>query len=377
MKKNKIITTILFCAFNAVFCHHLESKEIDPDIRILSAYAKQNGCKDMPYAKFREKCISLFGLDIDNYQSNDMNIIIDRTEYSISKLGLFLKTFPESLFYQPSINGVVTDQQATSMLANGDNGIGDKFIAYNKLLFYDDHSVENYFEKNPESAIEVVFNLNYESSERMLTTAIKLARKYRVCDVEKFLFYNNPERGFREKIISLYYDTYNNSTDNLQYFTDLIEKYSESFCVLSYPQHIKDSCMVYMIKRLIDFDNEYMDKLGSVNRELSYIYLSKFLNVDKKLYSRLIASKFYNSIKIKELLDDYKLLHSARCYVHDPDGYTNLRKGAGVHTPIVKSLKSGEAVTVVDCNGNWILVKTIDGMIGYIHRSRLNMSTTH
>lgn len=376
MKKNKIITTILFCAFSTVFCNHLEGREIDPDIRILSAYAKQNGCTDMPYVKFREKCISLFGLDIDNYQSNDMNIIIDPTEYSISKSGLFLKTFPESLFYQPSVDGVVTDQQAISMLANSDNGIGDKFIAYNKLLFYDDYSVENYFEKNPDSAIEVVFNLNYESSERMLTTAIKLAKKYRVCDVEKLLFYNNPERGFREKIISLYYHMYNNSTDNLQGFTDLIDEFSGSFCELPHYQHIKDSCLVYMIKQLIDFDNERMDKLGSVNRQFSYIYLSKFLNVDKKLYSRIVANNFYDSLKIKELLDDYKLLHSVRCYICDPDGYTNLRKGAGVNTQIVKSLKSGEAVTVVDCKGNWILIKTIDGMIGYVHRSRLNISTT-
>lgn len=169
---------------------------------------------------------------------------------------------------------------------------------------------------------------------------------------------------------------YNNSTDNLQGFTDLIDEFSESFCELPHPQHIKDSCMVYMIKRLIDFDNERIDKLGSVNR-VSYIYLSKFLNVDKKLYSRIIANKFYDSLKIKELLDDYKLLHSVRCYVRDPDGYTNLRKGAGVNTQIVKSLKSGESVTVVDCKGNWILIKTIDGMIGYVHRSRLNISTTH
>lgn len=374
MEKNKIITALLLCVSAAVFCQNLESRGGDPDVKILSAYAKRNGCKDMPAAEFREKCISLFGIDLDNYQSNDMNIVIDRTEYSISKLGLFLKTFPESLFYQPWIDGVVTDQQAESMLANGDNGIGDKFIAYNKLLFYDDHSVESYFEKNPESVIEVVFNLNYESSEKMLANAIKLAKKYNVFDVAKFLFYNNPERGFRDKLISLYYNTCNNSIDNVQPFTDLIYKFSESFCELPYPQHIKDSCMVYMIKRLIDFDNEHTDKLSSVNRQFSYIYLSKFLDVDKKLYSRIIANKFYDSLKIRELLDYYKLLHSVRCYIHDQDGYTNLRKGAGLNTQIVKSLKSGESVIVVDCNGSWIRVKTKDGVTGYIHRSRLNIS---
>lgn len=64
--------------------------------------------------------------------------------------------------------------------------------------------------------------------------------------------------------------------------------------------------------------------------------------------------------------------NSVREYVvQDPDGYTNLRKEGNTSSRILQKITSGESVTVVERSGEWILVKTKQGISGYIHKSRI------
>ncbi len=64
--------------------------------------------------------------------------------------------------------------------------------------------------------------------------------------------------------------------------------------------------------------------------------------------------------------------NSVREYVvQDPDGYTNLRKEGNTSSRILQKITSGESVTVVERSGDWILVKTKQGISGYIHKSRI------
>ena len=55
----------------------------------------------------------------------------------------------------------------------------------------------------------------------------------------------------------------------------------------------------------------------------------------------------------------------------DPDGYTNLRKDKHSSSEILRKIKSGEPIEVLDNTGDWFLIKTNEGDKGYVHRSRI------
>ena len=80
------------------------------------------------------------------------------------------------------------------------------FLAYNKLLFNDNPSSLSYFYKNKDNAIDVVFDLNYEKNDQLIRRAIDYACQngYIANDVKNVLFYNNPSRGYRKKLITMF-----------------------------------------------------------------------------------------------------------------------------------------------------------------------------
>ncbi|MDR2221634.1 MAG: SH3 domain-containing protein [Flavobacteriaceae bacterium] len=57
--------------------------------------------------------------------------------------------------------------------------------------------------------------------------------------------------------------------------------------------------------------------------------------------------------------------------ISDPDGYTNLRKGKGTQTAIIKQIKSGEHIKVLDNTENWLFVEAMNGQKGYVYRDRV------
>lgn len=57
--------------------------------------------------------------------------------------------------------------------------------------------------------------------------------------------------------------------------------------------------------------------------------------------------------------------------IEDPDGYTNLRSRPSTDAPIVARVDAGEMFTTFRQPGLWWQVRTADGTIGYMHRSRI------
>jgi hypothetical protein len=60
--------------------------------------------------------------------------------------------------------------------------------------------------------------------------------------------------------------------------------------------------------------------------------------------------------------------------IQDPDGYTNLREGGGISSPILQKINSGEKIEVINSTGGWLLIKTKKGMTGYVHKSRIQLN---
>jgi len=59
--------------------------------------------------------------------------------------------------------------------------------------------------------------------------------------------------------------------------------------------------------------------------------------------------------------------------IDDPDGYTNVRGGPSADAFIVARVNRGEVLTTYRQDGDWWRVRTADGTIGYMARSRIRL----
>ena len=58
--------------------------------------------------------------------------------------------------------------------------------------------------------------------------------------------------------------------------------------------------------------------------------------------------------------------------INDPDGYTNIRSGEGTNYNIIGAVYEGEVFYAIRNNSNdWWRIKTKNGIIGYMHKSRI------
>lgn len=62
-----------------------------------------------------------------------------------------------------------------------------------------------------------------------------------------------------------------------------------------------------------------------------------------------------------------------RAVIDDPDGYTNVRSMKSASSDIVTKVYEGEESYTYVQDGNWWLIRTKDGKIGYIHISRIKL----
>ncbi|MFZ0599564.1 MAG: SH3 domain-containing protein [Flavobacterium sp.] len=59
-------------------------------------------------------------------------------------------------------------------------------------------------------------------------------------------------------------------------------------------------------------------------------------------------------------------------YIKDYDGYTNLRKEGSKNSEIIQKVNTNAEVEILKGSGDWFLVKTNEGNIGYVHKSRIS-----
>lgn len=348
---------------------------------ILEAYIKKRGYKVPSYQEFRDKCLFLLGVSLNKTPEDYAYNISSQMEYTINEPARLIYTEAESLFYQPQINGEPTEEEAIKTLENKENGIGDKLIAYNKLLFNDDDATLAYFMNHQENAIEVVYNLDYEKKTILTKKAITFARQTDVYteDMEDILFYKNKERGFRKNFITDIYQQCCADNTKMEPFEDLVDAYYKDFVKLNYAQPVKDECLLWLIDCLMDFDEKHPEYFAKLTDTKSYQHLSIFIGVDKQLVQRLTTHNFYKNSKLKKLVSDIKLITQSTeeftdYYISDSDGYCNIRKSKGLSAQIIKRIASGCFVNVLEKQGDWWKVKTEDGTIGYIHKSRIKLS---
>ena len=187
---------------------------------ILSKYGKDNGYNPLSYQDFQNRCMEYWGLSLHKEPKDYVLSIGGHTEYTINELGRFLYTEAENLFYQSEIDGEPTKEDARKMLYEKENGIADKFLAYNKLLFNDNITTLSFFIRNPEYAIDVVFNHDYERNKILTARSIDFSKKttdYSVYrdNTEKVLFYNNRKRGFRSNRLNEIYLSCNKTQETM------------------------------------------------------------------------------------------------------------------------------------------------------------------
>ena len=88
-----------------------------------------------------------------------------------------------------------------------------------------------------------------------------------------------------------------------------------------------------------------------------------------KYYVQRYSHDFDNP---KEIIDF--LFNSSRgYYIEDPDGYSNIRADKSTSSKILDKVKSGEKIDVLDDTSNWYLIKTKEGLKGYVHKSRIKI----
>ena len=74
----------------------------------------------------------------------------------------------------------------------------------------------------------------------------------------------------------------------------------------------------------------------------------------------------------KEIIDF--LFNSSRgYYIEDSDGYSNIRADKSTSSKILSRIKSGEKIDVLDETSSWYLIKTKEGLKGYVHKSRIKI----
>jgi uncharacterized protein YgiM (DUF1202 family) len=59
--------------------------------------------------------------------------------------------------------------------------------------------------------------------------------------------------------------------------------------------------------------------------------------------------------------------------IDDPDGYTNMRSAPSINAAILARIEEGQEFATYPQDGEWWQVRTSDGKLGYVSRSRIRM----
>lgn len=163
-----------------------------------------------------------------------------------------------------------------------------------------------------------------------------------------------------------YFDT---SLVDVQYHENnlLIEKdIVEKFSLTELKKQIENNAEIIEATFSPSFDTERKNKTSFYYNIYSYLDLKiqNNLNRSEIIYYNLRYRPFFKNYLIKgEKEPTYT--------IHDPDGFTNLRKDRSTNSKILQKIKSGEHIEVLDNTGDWFLVQTKEGQKGYVHKSRI------
>lgn len=156
-------------------------------------------------------------------------------------------------------------------------------------------------------------------------------------------------------------------------------------------KYIDSSWLTYFIKKYkFEFNKIFVLMKLAISQEdynavkiildnSSYIVSLKDLEDAKQkikyvesLHGKIDLDEYYDPSrsKIKEISELLKRSFDLN-KIKDNDGFTNLRKAKSSSSEILQKIKTGEKIEVLDNNGDWYLVRTNEGNMGYVHKSKI------
>lgn len=349
----------------------LEINDIKLEMEMLSDFLKENGYKILDSEKFRNLCEQYFYTNIigENYIQP-----IGKNSYGLAYDKRFLNTFNESIFYNPDTRKESFKyNEAKKHLSNRENKQSQKFIAYNKLLFNDDISALSYFIQNEEDCYEIVVDFHYEKNKNLFNISMNyLSNLSSIQKHELTLILFLKQNNLRKSIIDNLYEFGRIST---------IEKIAESLLQNWESNNVSyDEALAYITNKFIQHDK--VSQIAKTEEKLSHSYLYNFLNIDSDLGNRLEKKDFYNSLDIKTIIESYYIIQNSSdentddtvlAIIEDIDGYVNVRKSQDITSQVVGKIYSGKEVYTFPSKSDMWWVKTKEGVIGYVHKSRIKL----
>ena len=103
---------------------------------------------------------------------------------------------------------------------------------------------------------------------------------YIVNDVTNVLLYNNPSRGYRKKLITMFYKYAESSKDRMETFENLVYAYYKHYKQINVKQKVKDECLVCLLDSLSKYDETHQDNILKV-MDKKYILQAELHSIDK------------------------------------------------------------------------------------------------
>jgi hypothetical protein len=133
---------------------------------------------------------------------------------------------------------------------------------------------------------------------------------------------------------------------------------------------------------LVENDKEFNKKLERLNNADINTFWHFYFDIENLVYSpklynildqqmREKAMSVYNTLKKQRINRNGRNIKAYQIF--DKDGYCNLRKSKSVKSDIIEKLENNAVITVLDNRDDWWFVQTKNGLVGFVHKSRINV----
>ncbi|SIS65219.1 SH3 domain-containing protein [Chryseobacterium ureilyticum] len=303
---------------------------------------------------FRERILKVYGMDIFKY---DNNIIALRPS-----------DFPEIVIKNENYILVQDSDSNNEFFINS-----EMLYYYNKFVFYNDKNAFNLLKAiNPYLLKDLVIVYGYDEDKELIKYVFKDYDFSNEVNTHDLIFSYNPENN-KYKIRKAIMDDIENFV-----YGGRVEDFSYAKEGNGY------NSISEIIQKIEDEKNNYINPDETIaylyDKELQIGilgYIQKKLDNSPDYAKFLKKNDFYKFEKLKQYVEviyqpsESLEIENVIYTIHDPDGYTNLRKDKSTSSEILQKVKSGEHIEVLDNTGDWFLVKTKEGKEGYIHKSRM------